>query len=126
MILTAIEGTAPDQIVALPCQMIGTGEPDTNNVSIETGEMPMVGKVSSDTILVMEDGSLYVRAVVVKVRRRAITVWVPGSFETANGKISLRRDWFESNARAERNEPQVGMERSLPPYWGHGWFHGAN
>ena len=124
MILTANQEPRANQLIALPCAAAASEHGETFTVSVETGGNPLVGSVSATTMeAVADDGSAYVRAVVVKVRRRSVTVWLPGSFENSNGRVTVDRAWFEQNAMVQ-DRPRVSEpKRRLPFYWGHGWFH---
>ena len=120
----------PNRIVLLPCRMIRELENGTYQVSIETGDEPIEGRVNPDTLLSYGDERVYAQAVVMHVKRRIVIVWIPGAFEKSDGQIRLDRDWAETHTK-EENAPGDGTsagpdgERKLPPYWGHGWFHEA-
>ena len=120
----------PNQIVLLPCRMIREKDDRTYQVSVETGDQPVEGRVNADTLMTYGNGQVYARAVVMQIKRRSITVWIPGAFTNSDGRLQLPRAWATAHAReydARENNAFAGPigERKLPPYWGHGWFYEA-
>lgn len=118
----------PNHIVLLPCELNGEHGDRTYSVSIQTGGDAMVGQVSPDTLTAIDEDQIFVRVVVMQVKRRSVRVWIPGSFSNSDGHVDLPRDWAIVHARKEDPRSRVTFpgpmgERKLPPYWGHGWFH---
>jgi len=123
MDLTANQELRVNHVVAIRCETTPSENGDTYAVSIDTGGSPLVGTVSATTMGPIGENGAHVRAVIVKVRRRTVTVWVPGSFENSNGRVSIDRAWLEQNAIVQAAPESPIAKRRLPFYWGHGWFH---
>ena len=118
----------PNQIILLPCRLVRERDDGTFEVKVETGDNPAEGRVNADALKTFGGDRVYARAVIVQLKRRTITVWIPGSFAKSDGRIRLSRDWAIEHAKQDApstDGPFTGPlgERKLPPYWGHGWFH---